>query len=182
MSRRQFLVMLGTAGAALAGYRTAVRAASDGGTLTVAEVQPGEDIFAYIGRIKGGFDLTLYRRLLGAANDFKEGDQAIGVAATDETTRSNARALLANTRIRDLYEHPLLVDELQRLIWQTTDQAQYAHVQDWTMGQLKEFLLTASEPDIKGVMFGLTSDTIGCVPKLMDNPELIALGQKIFNV
>ena len=74
------------------------------------------------------------------------------------------------------------MDELQRLIWQTTDQAQYAKVQDWTMGQLKEFLLTASEPDIKGVMYGLSSDTIGCVPKLMDNQELIALGQKIFNV
>ena len=27
-------------------------------------------------------------------------------------------------------------------------------------------------------MNGLTSDTIGCVPKLMSNEELIALGQK----
>ena len=182
MSRRQFLVMVGAASAALAGYRIAAKAATGGGTIAVTEVAPGEDVFAYIGRVKGGFDQTLYRQLLGAANDFKEGDQAIGVAAADETTRANARALLANTRIRDLQEHPLLVDELQRLIWQTTDQAQYAQVQDWTMGRLKEFLLTASEPDIKGVMYGLSSDTIGCVPKLMDNQELIALGQKIFNV
>ena len=30
-------------------------------------------------------------------------------------------------------------------------------------------------------MYGLTSDTIGCVPKLMTNEELIAIGQKIFN-
>ena len=52
----------------------------------------------------------------------------------------NARALLTNTKIKDLHEHPLLVDDLQQLIWQTTDQAQYAKVQDWTMGQLKEFL------------------------------------------
>ena len=182
MSRRQFLVMVGAASAALAGYRIAARAASGGGTIAVPEVAPGEDMFAYIGRVKGGFDQTLYRQLLGAANDFKEGDQAIGVAAADATTRANARHLLANTKIRDLHEHPLLVDELQRLIWQTTDQAQYAQVQDWTMGRLKEFLLTASEPDIKGVMGGLSSDTIGCVPKLMDNQELIALGQKIFNV
>ena len=120
--------------------------------------------------------------MIGAANDFKEGDQAIGMAAADEATRGNARALLANTRIRDLHEHPLLVDDLQRLIWRTTDQAQYARVQDWTMGQLKEFLLSAPEPEIKGVMYGLTSDTIGCVPKLMSNQELIALGQKVFNV
>jgi ethanolamine ammonia-lyase large subunit len=182
MSRRQFLVMVGAAGAALAGYRVAARAATGVGTIAVTEATPGEDVFAYIGRVKGRFDQTLYQQVIGAANDFKEGDQAIGVAAADETTRSNARALLANTRIKDLHEHPLLVDDLQRLIWLTTDQAQYAMVQDWTMGQLKEFLLSEPEPEIKGVMYGLTSDTIGCVPKLMSNQELIALGQKIFNV
>ena len=151
------------------------------GTIAIAEVRPGEDVFAYISRVQGGFDQTLYQQVIGAANDFKEGDQTIGVGAADEATRDNARALLTNTKIRDLHEHPLLVDDLQQLIWQTTDQAQYAKVQDWTMGQLKEFLLTASEPEIKAVMYGLTSDTIGCVPKLMSNQELTALGQKIFN-
>lgn len=96
--------MVGAAGAALAGYRIAARAASGNGTIAVPEVAPGEDVFAYIGRVKGGFDQTLYRQLLGTANDFKEGDQAIGVAAADETTRANARPLLANTRLRDLHE------------------------------------------------------------------------------
>ena len=43
------------------------------------------------------------------------------------------------------------------------------------MGELKDFLLTKSEAEIKGIMDGLTSDTIGCVPKLMSNEELIAL-------
>ena len=152
------------------------------GSVSVKEVKSGEDVFAYITRVKGGFDQTLYQQVIGAANAFKEGDQAIGVGAEDEATRKNARALLANTKIKDLYEHPLLVDDLQKLIWQTTDQAQYEKVKDWTMGQLKEFLLTKSEAEIKGIMNGLTSDTIGCVPKLMSNEELIALGQKIFNV
>jgi ethanolamine ammonia-lyase large subunit len=182
MSRREFLVMVGTAGAALAGYRVVARAAPGEGTIAVTEIRPGEDIFAYIDRVKGGFDPTLYRQVIGAANDFKEGDQAIGVGAADATTRDNARTLLANTKIQDLHEHPLLVDNLQRLIWQTTDQAQYAKVKGWTMGQLKEFLLASSELEIKGVMYGLTSDTIGCVPKLMSNQELIVVGQKIFNV
>jgi len=75
----------------------------------------------------------------------------------------------------------LFVDNLQKLIWKTTDQNQYEKVKDWTMGQLKEFLLTKPEAEIKGIMYGLTSDTIGCIPKLMTNDELIALGQKIFN-
>jgi ethanolamine ammonia-lyase large subunit len=182
MCRRELLVRMGAAAGTLASYSVVARAASGAGTITVEEVKPGEDVFAYIGRVKGSFDHTLYQQVIGAANDFKEGDQAIGVGAADEVTRENARALLASTKIKDLYEHPLLVDDLQRLIWQTTDQAQYAKVKDWTMGQLKEFLLTKPESEIKGVMNGLTSDTIGCVPKLMSNQELTALGQKIFNV
>jgi len=152
------------------------------GAVTIKEVKPGEDVFAYISRLKGSFDQTLYQQVIGASNAFKEGDQTIGVGADDETTRQNARTLLANTKIKDLYEHPLLADDLQKLIWQTTDQAQYEKVKGWTMGQLKEFLLTKSEAEIKGIMHGLTSDTIGCIPKLMSNEELIKIGQKIFNV
>lgn len=180
ISRRNLLAVMGAA--TLADYSAAARAASDGGTIAVTDIKPDEDIFAYVARVKGSFDQTLYQQVIGAANEFKEGDQAIAVGAADEATRKNARTLLTNTKIKDLYEHPLLVDDLQKLIWRTTDQAQYAKVKDWTMGQLKEFLLTKSEAEIKGIMNGLTSDTIGCVPKLMSNQELIALGQKIFNV
>ena len=114
MSRRQFLVMVGAAGAALAGYRIVGQGGYRRGHHRGDEIKPGEDVFAYISRVKGGFDQTLYRQVIGAANDFKEGDQAIGVAAADEATRSNARALLANTKIKDLHEHPLLVDDLQQ--------------------------------------------------------------------
>lgn len=180
MPRRTFLAMMGAAGATLAGLSAAAKTAA-AEVITIKEVSQGEDVFAYVGRIKGGFDQTFYQQVIGASNEFKEGDQTIGVGAKDEMTRQNARTLLANTKIKDLYEHPLLVDDLQKLIWKTTDKAQYEKVKDWTMGQLKEFLLTKSEAEIKGIMNGLTSDTIGCVPKLMTNEELIAIGQKIFN-
>jgi ethanolamine ammonia-lyase large subunit len=150
--------------------------------MVIEEVEPDEDVFTYIARMKGGFDQALYQQVIGAGNDFKEGDFAIGVGAADEASRTNARTLLANTKISDLYRHPLLVDDLQRLIWRTTDQAQYAKVKNWTLSELKQFLLTTSEAEIKAVMYGLTSDTIGCIPKLMSNQELITLGRKIFNV
>ncbi|MEI2299882.1 ethanolamine ammonia-lyase [Ensifer sp. MJa1] len=182
LSRRDLLVVAGTAAATLSVYSSVARAASGDSTLVIDEVKPGEDVFAYVSRSKGAFDQTTYRQVLGCANAFKEGDQTIGVAAENETSRTNARALLANTKIGDLFDHPLLEDELQRLIWQTTDKTQHEKVKDWTMGQLKEFLLTASEEEIKGVMNGLTSDTIGFVPKLMSNEELITVSQKIFNV
>ncbi len=177
--RRTFLTMMSVAGVALAGLTlTANRAAAE--ALKIQEMKKGEDVFAYIKRIKGKFDSTLYQQVIGAANDFKEGDLTIGVGAKDEATRKITRELLANTKIKDLYEHPLFVDNLQKLIYKTTDQAQYEKVKNWTMGELKTFLLTKSESEIKGIMNGLTSDTIGCVPKLMTNDELIALGQKIF--
>ncbi len=180
MSRRKFLGMMGVAGATFAGVTLASRRAA-AEVIEIQEMKEGEDIFSYTERIKGKFDQTLYQQVIGAANDFKEGDLTIAVGAKDEETRKIARELLANTKIKDLYEHPLLVDDLQKLIWKTTDKVQYEKVKAWTMGELKEFLLTQPESEIKGIMSGLTSDTIGCVPKLMTNEELIALGQKIFN-
>ena len=148
---------------------------------TIADVKPGEDVFGYINRVKGGFDQTLYRQVIGASNAFKEGDLTIGVGAADETTRKNARLLLSNTKIKDLHEHPLLADDLQKLIWRTTDQARYDKIKGWTMGELKDFLLTRSEAEIKEIMPGLNSEVIGCVPKLMSNGELIKFDQKIYN-
>ncbi len=149
--------------------------------VTIKDVKSDEDVFAYVNRIQGKFDHTLYQQVIGAANAFKEGDATIKVAADDEASRENARKLLANTTIEAIHEHSLFVDELQKLIWKTTDQAQYAKVKKMTMGELKDFLLTKSEADIKGIMYGLNSDVIGCVPKLMSNAELTQVGQKIFN-
>ncbi|QRM57845.1 ethanolamine ammonia-lyase subunit EutB [Sinorhizobium sp. BG8] len=182
LSRRELLTMAGVTAVTLASYSHSARGAPGGETIVIEEVKQGEDVFAYITRVKGAFDLTGYQQVIGAANMFKEGDQTIGVGAKDEATRTNARALLANTKIKDLHQRPLFEDDLQRLIWQTTDQAQYEVVKDWTMGQLKEFLLSEPEDKIKGIMNGLSSDTIGCVPKLMSDEELTALSQKIFNV
>ncbi len=47
--------------------------------IAIKDVKPGEDVFKYIERVKGSFDQTLYQQVIGAANAFKEGDQAIGV-------------------------------------------------------------------------------------------------------
>ena len=173
MCRREFLGIMGVAGVTVAAVTLASKATSAAEAIAIKDTKPGEDVFAYVTRVKGGFDQTLYQQVIGASNAFKEGDLTIGVGADDEATRQKARTLLANTKIKDLYEHPLLVDDLQKLIWQSTNQAQYEKVKDWTMGELKFFLLTQSEAEIKGIMGGLTSDAIGCVPKLMTNEELI---------
>ncbi len=151
------------------------------GAITIQAVKPGEDVFQYVERIKGKFDQHLYQQVIGASNAYKEGDEAIGVAADDPDTRVYARWLLANTKIKQIHENPLFVDNLQKLVWKTTDKTQYEKVKNWTMGELKDFLLTKTEAEIKGIMWGLDSDVIGCVPKLMSNEELKMVGRKVFN-
>jgi len=180
LHRRTFLAAMGVAGASLAGLALSTQRAF-AEPIEIKEMKSGEDLFSHIKRVKGEFDQTYYQQVIGAANDFKEGDLTIGVGTSDDATRKNAREILANTKIKDLHEHPLLVDDLQKLIWETTDQTQYDKVKDWTMAELKDFLLTKSESEIKEIMNGLTSETIGCVPKLMSNEELIEIGSKIFN-
>jgi len=149
--------------------------------LTIKAVDEGESVFMYLQRVRGGFDLTLYQQIWGCANDYKEGDAAIEVAALTDVTRQNSRKLLANTKIREIHEHLLLQDDLQKLIWDSVDQAQYNKIKEWTLGKLKSFLLSGSEADIKNIMDGLNSDVIAGIVKLMNNQELIAVGSKVFN-
>ena len=145
------------------------------------QVKANEDIFTFLNRTNGKFDLHLYRQVIGAANTFKEGDATIGVAAPNETTRELARQLLSNTSIGELENQLVFEDEIAQLIQQTTDRSQKEKIKDWTLGALKKFLLTQPESVIKSIMPGLLSDIIGCVVKLMSNDELIKIGQKIFN-
>ena len=114
MSRRKFLIMVGAAGAVLAGYRATAKAASGGGTIAVQEVKPGEDVFAYVNRVKGKFDHTLYQQVIGAANDFKEGDQAIGVGAADRK-----RVTAPGCPVPRLTRHPRFgLEEARRVRWE----------------------------------------------------------------
>lgn len=147
----------------------------------IADVRKGEDLFAWIERAKGRYDRDTLGRLLGAANEFKEGDQANGLAAADRTSRENARALLSNTRIGDLAAHPLHVDETSKFGDSVLDPVARARVEAMTMGELKAFLLAKDEADIKALMPGMSSDAIACVVKLMSEDELIAVGRKVFN-
>lgn len=147
----------------------------------IAEIQSGEDIFGYIDRVKGAYDHEFYKAILGAANEYKEGDESLGISADNQTTRDNARLLLANTKIGPLADKPLAGDKIYGEILNATDATVLDGQRETTMGQLKEFLLTKPEAEIKAVMVGLPSDIIGMIVKLMSNDELIKVGQTVFN-
>jgi ethanolamine ammonia-lyase large subunit len=141
----------------------------------------GEDVFAWMQRTGGRFDPALYRQVLGAANEFKEGDEIVGVAAPDEGSRQRARMLLANTRLRDIDAHPAHRDQLYDLITTSLDPAAHSSTADLTLGELKRLLLDGEQDVIRSIMPGLSSDVIACVVKLMSDAELTAVGARVFN-
>ncbi len=182
LHRRAVLTaMVGGAAASLLGCRRKPDPSPTPEGVYIPDVKPGEDVFGYVQRIRGAFDEALYKQVLGAANAFKEGDALVGVAAADAASRENARALLGNTRVSDVRQHPLQQDALHALSLEAEDPRATAETAGWTLGRLKQFLLESDEAAIQAISPGLGSDTIGCVVKLMSDAELIALGRKVFN-
>ena len=183
-NRRDFVqAMLGAPFAltvSLSQARRIPAAESSAAGVSISDVNAGETLFDYIQRVKGKHDSTFYRQLLGAANEFKEGDQFIGVAAVDDQSRRYARQLLAATRIVDLERHPIYEDDLNRYINENLADADTRPV-NLTLGELRQLLLEGSETKIKQIAGTLSSDVIGCVVKLMSNDELITVGAKVFN-
>ena len=139
----------------------------------------GEDVFEYILRVKGQMDLVFYRQIIGSANAFKEGDLTQGLAAGNEASRLYAQQLLGNTSLQNFNQHPIFEDGIQNLILSTC--VSNKELETWTFDRLKKFVLSSSEDEVKAIMPSLSSDVIACVVKIMNNDELVLVGQKIFN-
>ena len=148
---------------------------------TIGRPQPGEDIFGWVRRTHGTDDATRVNQVLGAANEFKEGDGIVGVAAADAASRRHARQMLASTKLEQIDQHQLIEDQLAKFIQAAVDVTVQAGLSSWTLGELKAFLLKSSEVEIRDIMPGLSSAVIGCVVKLMSNDQLKQIGQTVFN-
>ncbi len=120
-------------------------------------------------------------QIFGHANAFKEGDAAIGVAATDEAARTAARAELAKIKLGALDSQAFVDDEVSRAIMESLDSTARQKVEGWTVGELKSFVLEKSEDEIKAVREGLSSEAIAAAAKLMSDDELIRAAAKIYN-
>ena len=147
----------------------------------LAEPLPGEGLVAYVRRTAGGFDPLLYARLVGAANEFKEGDGIIGLAADGPDHRRLARRLLGSTTLRAVDAHPILDDAMRRTLCASLDARAREATADWTFAALRAFLVERPEEEIRPVMPGLSSDAIGCVVKLLSDAELERVSAKLCN-
>lgn len=131
--------------------------------------------------ISAALDRTELLRVFGFANEFKEGDLAIGVAAPDEAARLKAREALAALPLSALDSSRFVEDDVSAAIMESLDAPSREKTKGWTVGQLKQFLLESDEAAIKGVRDGLTSEAIAAVAKLLDDDQLVLVSSKVWN-
>ncbi len=124
------------------------------------------------------------RELMGKANEEKSGDRLAGVAANSAIERAAAKYVLSEVPLQMLRENPAVPydqDEVTRVIDDAVDDSIYQVIKNWTVGQLREWILdnNTSNEEINRISNGLTSEMIAAVAKLMSNMDLIWGGAKI---
>lgn len=130
------------------------------------------------------FEFRDLRELMGKANEEKSGDQLAGLAATTALERAAAKYVLGEVTLRTLRENPAVPyeqDEVTRVIQDNIDSGVYEQVKNWSVGQLREWVLDnkTTGDEIRRISGGLTSEMIAAVAKIMSNLDLVLGASKI---
>ena len=130
------------------------------------------------------FEFRSVKEVLAKANEQKSGDMLAGLAAGSDLERVAAKVVLSNLLVNDLRENPVVPyeeDEVTRINQDSIDPAVYNKIRNWTMAELREYILAYSttEEDIHTLSRGLTSEVVAGVCKLMSNLDLIYAANKV---
>lgn len=122
--------------------------------------------------------------VMAKANEQKSGDELAGIAARSMKERVAAKEVLSNIQLKDLKENPAVPydeDEVTRIIIDGLNLKIYDEIKEWTVGELREWLLSdkVEDTEIKWIRRGLTSEMIAAVAKLMSNLDLIKAARKM---
>ncbi|WP_407537020.1 ethanolamine ammonia-lyase subunit EutB (plasmid) [Cetobacterium somerae] len=121
---------------------------------------------------------------MAKANEEKSGDELAGIAARSTKERVAAKEVLSNIKLKEFKENPAVPydqDEVTRIIIDALNLKVYEEIKEWTVGELREWLLATENGDreIQWIRRGLTSEMISAVTKLMSNLDLIRAASKI---
>lgn len=124
------------------------------------------------------------KEVMAKANELKSGDELAGVAASDAKERVAAKVVLAQLTLEDLYNNPAVPyedDEVTRIIIDGVNQRIYSEIKNWTVSDLREWLLDdkTTDHEIRRIRQGLTSEMAAAVTKLMTNMDLVVAAKKI---
>ncbi len=133
------------------------------------------------------FAFASVKDVLAKSSEKRSGDELTGVSAKNERERVAAKWVVANLTLQDIFENPVLPyeeDEVTRVIIDDTDKTIYNEIKNWTVADLRAYLLdddTTSDM-INRTRLGLTSEMIAAVTRLMSTMDLAVASKKIYVV
>jgi ethanolamine ammonia-lyase large subunit len=121
------------------------------------------------------------KELLAKASPLRSGDELAGICAASAEERVAARLALADLPLRHFLDEviiPYESDEVTRLIVDTHDDAAFAPIASFTVGEFRNWLLD-DQASGDALAPGLTPEMAAAVSKLMQAQDLIAVARKI---
>jgi ethanolamine ammonia-lyase large subunit len=124
------------------------------------------------------------KEVLAKANEPRSGDILAGVAAGTAQERVAAKQVLSELTVADIRMNPVIPYEedcVTRLIQDGINETSYARVANWSIGELREYIL-ADSTDTDAIAFlrkGLSSEVVAAVAKICSNTDLIYGAKKI---
>jgi ethanolamine ammonia-lyase large subunit len=130
------------------------------------------------------YTFTGLRELLAKATPLRSGDVLAGVAAASAEERVAAQFALADLPLTRFLEEQIVPyedDEVTRLIADTHDADAFAPVRSFTVGELRDWLLSdeATQGHLAALLPGITPEMAAAVSKLMRVQDLIAAAAKM---
>jgi ethanolamine ammonia-lyase large subunit len=135
------------------------------------------------------------REVFAKANEEKSGDQLAGIAARDERERVAAKRVLADVRLGEIVDQPLIdpdADDVSRLILDTLDANAFRPLRSLTVGEFRDHFLADEKGDIlvsrrvgekpECPLFSITPEIAAAVAKLTSNKDLVLAASRIRNV
>jgi ethanolamine ammonia-lyase large subunit len=133
------------------------------------------------------FTFADLREVFARANEEKSGDHLAGLAARSERERVAAKLVLADVRLGEIIDQPLIDpehDDVSRLLLDTHDRERFRSIRGLTVGEFRELLLddATSEAELHALGWAITPEIAAAVAKLMSNKDLVLAASKIRNV
>ena len=123
------------------------------------------------------------KELLAKASPLRSGDALAGLTAESYEERVAAQIALADVPLAQFLAEaviPYETDEVTRLIFDTHDKTAFAPVSHFTVGDLRDWLLSdaVDTATLHQLAPGLTPEMVSAVSKLMRNQDLILAAKK----
>ena len=135
-----------------------------------------------VGGVRYSFDSLA--QLLARATPARSGDELAGIAAQSAQEHVAAQMALADLPLKRFLDEaivPYETDEVTRLILDTHDAGAFAPVASFTVGELRDWLLSdeATGEGLAALAPGLTPEMAAAVSKLMRLQDMVLVARKI---